>query len=58
MTDNNLNLKYGYINNKKSSFTRNDMEWHSIIISLWLRAQIAPRYYSNGLVQIHVLNYI
>ena len=40
MTDNNLNLKYVYINNEKSSFTSNYLEWHSIIIYLWLRAQL------------------
>ena len=38
MTDNNLNLKYGYINISQSIIW-NDISL-SIIISLWLKAQI------------------
>lgn len=59
MTDNNLDLKSGYINNKEfivsNVITWNDIG-HSIIISLWLKAQIAPPYYSNGLVPSNVIN--
>ena len=62
MSDNNWNLKYGYINNKKHSFTSNYMEWHFALYHHFSLIKgpnyIAPRYYNNGLVQFNVQNNI
>ena len=62
MTDNNLYLKYGYINNKKSSFTSNYMECHFALYHHFSLVKgsysFAPGYYSDRLVQITVVNNI
>ena len=49
MNDNNLDLKSGYIINKKYSFTSNYLEWLLALYhrSLWFKAKIAPPYHSN-----------